>query len=236
MTTDGDWENDPPPSMAQSSLLRDPPVTERGVRTKAALVKAARVVFERDGYLDARLTDITKEADCSTGTFYTYFASKEEVFAAVLEVAQEDMLHPGMGRVADTDDPYAVVEASNRAYFEAYQRNSRLMGLLEQVSSIDANFREVRRRRSSAFIKRNARSIADLQARGLADAQLDPLMASRALSSMISRLAFGAFVLDEGIDDGDRPSFDDLLFTASRIWANALRFPDRHLNLTPDSS
>lgn len=35
-----------------------PPVTARGMRTRAALVAAARRVFERDGYIDARLTDI----------------------------------------------------------------------------------------------------------------------------------------------------------------------------------
>ncbi|KAA0021801.1 TetR/AcrR family transcriptional regulator [Antrihabitans cavernicola] len=209
--------------MAKSALLRDPPVTERGARTRAALVTAARTVFERDGYLDARLVDITAEASCSTGTFYTYFASKEEIFAAVLEVAQEDMLHPGMGRVAPTDDPYAVVEASNRAYFEAYQRNARLMGLLEQVASIDPDFRELRRLRGAAFIERNARAIADLQQRGQADPELDPLLASRALSSMVSRLGYTMFVL--GFGDDEPTPIDDVVYTATRLWANALRFP-----------
>lgn len=74
--------------MAATELLRDLPVTARGVRTRASLVAAARTVFERAGYLDARLTDITKEANCSTGTFYTYFDNKEQIFAAVLDVAQ----------------------------------------------------------------------------------------------------------------------------------------------------
>ena len=55
---------------------RMPPVTRRGIRTRQALVEAARVVFERDGYLDARLSDITAEANCATGTFYTYFNDK----------------------------------------------------------------------------------------------------------------------------------------------------------------
>ncbi len=100
--------------VAPPALLRDRPTTERGTRTRAALIAAARKVFERSGYLDARLIDIAKEAGCATGSFYTYFANKEEVFAAVLEVARDDMMHPGMGRVA-TDDPYAVLEASNRA-------------------------------------------------------------------------------------------------------------------------
>jgi len=105
--------------MARSSLLREPPATERGLRTRAALVAAARKVFERDGYLNARLIDITQAAKCSAGTFYTYFSGKEEVFAAVLEAAQEDMLHPGMPHVAGDDDPAAVIEASNRAYLKA---------------------------------------------------------------------------------------------------------------------
>ena len=135
---------DRPPSMARSPLLREPPATERGLRTRAALVAAARKVFERDGYLNTRLVDITRAANCSSGTFYTYFSGKEEVFAAVLEVAQEDMLHPGMPHVAGDDDPVAVIEASNRAYLKAYKRNSKLMGLLEQVANIDPEFRELR--------------------------------------------------------------------------------------------
>ena len=50
--------------------------------------------FERDGYVNARLTDITAEAKVSTGSFYTYFTGKEDIFAAVLETVQGEMLHP----------------------------------------------------------------------------------------------------------------------------------------------
>ena len=65
----------------------------RGVRRPAraargraqALVEAARRVFERDGFLEARITDITAEAGVAAGTFYTYFTSKEDAFAAVME-------------------------------------------------------------------------------------------------------------------------------------------------------
>ena len=216
---------DPPPSMARSSLLREPPATERGLRTRAALVAAARQVFERHGYLDARLIDITRAANCSAGTFYTYFSGKEDVFAAVLEVAQEDMLHPGMPHVAGDDDPAAVIEASNRAYLKAYKRNSKLMGLLEQVASIDPEFRELRTSRSNAFVRRNARSIAKLQAKGQADPDLDPLLASRALSAMMSRLAFGHFVTGEDRDDTPATTEDDLVQIATRLWVNALRIP-----------
>ncbi len=218
---------DPPPSLARSSLLRELPATERGLRTRAALVSAARKVFERDGYLDTRLSDITRAANCSSGTFYTYFSGKEEVFAAVLELAQQDMLHPGMPHVLGDDDPAAVIEASNRAYLESYKRNSKLMGLLEQVANIDAEFRELRTSRSNAFVRRNARSIAKLQANGQADPDLDPLLASRALSAMMSRVAFGHFVTHEDRDDQPMATDEDLIQIITRLWVNALRIATR---------
>jgi AcrR family transcriptional regulator len=216
------------PPMEPATPSRQRPATVRGARTRAALIAAARKVFERDGYVDCKLTDITKAAKCATGSFYTYFANKAEVFAAVLEEAQRDMMHPGMGRVADEDDPYAVLEASNRAYLEAYRRNAKLMGLLEQVAQVDPEFRRFRRRRADAFVQRNARGIADLQARGIADPDIDPLLASSALSGMVSRAAYSAFSLGESENedaDGDPPEFEALVSTLTRLWANALRFP-----------
>lgn len=220
---ENDGEKAPP--MAPLSHLRVPPATKRGARTRAALVKAARKVFERDGYLDTRLTDITKEAQCAAGSFYTYFANKEEVLAAVLLEVQEDMLHPGMARVEDADDPYAVLEASNRAYLQAYKRNAKLMALLEQVVQVEPEFRTFRSRRADAFVRRNARGIADLQARGVADREVDPMLASRALSGMVSVMAYNAFVLGERQEDGTPVDFEELVSTVTRLWANALRFP-----------
>ncbi|OZC86064.1 TetR family transcriptional regulator [Rhodococcus sp. 06-412-2C] len=203
---------------------RELPITPRGLRTRSSLVAAARRVFEESGYLDSRLIDITRAARCSAGTFYTYFTSKEEILAAVLEQARDDMLHPGTERVDPHENPVAVIAASNRAYFEAYQRNAKLMALLEQVSNIDPEFRRLRRERADAFVRRNARSIEGLQNRGLADTELDPLLASRALSSMISRLAFNHFVVDAA---GGRAAadYERLLETATRLWVNALRLP-----------
>ncbi|WP_249358207.1 TetR/AcrR family transcriptional regulator [Nocardia cyriacigeorgica] len=209
------------PSMARSSLLRELPSTARGLRTRGALVAAARKVFERRGYLETRLSDITKAAKCSSGTFYTYFASKEEIFAAVLELAQEDMMHPGMPRVDDEADAARIIAASNRAYFLAYQRNAKLMGLLEQVAGIDPEFAVLRRNRAEAFMARNARSIENLQDRGLADPEVDAMLASRALSGMVSRLAFNHFVA--GYGGADSPALEDVIDTANRLWVNALR-------------
>lgn len=205
------------PSPGDPAKLKEPPATVRGARTRAALVQAARRVFERDGYVDSRLTDITAEARCSIGTFYTYFDGKDEIFTAVLLDAQADMMHPGGPRLEGDADPAEIIRASNRAYLQAYQRNARLMALMDQVAGIDENFADLRRERAQAFTERNARWIAKLQARGLADRSLDPKLAATALSSMVSRMAYNTWVL------GDERPVDEITEIVTQIWINALR-------------
>ena len=92
-------------SQAAEVGLGHVPTTARGRRTRDALVAAARVVFERDGYADSRLVDIAAEAGCSVGTFYTWFDGKDEVFAAVLEQAQKLVGFNELGAVLAADVP-----------------------------------------------------------------------------------------------------------------------------------
>lgn len=208
-----------PAAEAGSRQGAELPSSPRGRRTRAALLRAARTVLERDGYVDARISDIAREAGVANGSFYTYFPDKWSVFTAMVDELSEEMLHPGAHAQAGAADPIAVIEASNRAYLESYRRNAALMALLEQVSSLDERFRALRRRRTAAFVERNAKAIARLQADGVADRELDPRLTSLALSSMVSRVAHTAFVL------GDDVPFDDLVRTTTRLWANALRIP-----------
>lgn len=176
-------------------------------------------MFERDGYLDSRVADISAEASTATGSFYTYFDGKEEIFAAVLAEVREDMLHQHIQEVVDGDDPTAVIEASNRAYLLSYKRNAKLMGLLEQVSTIDEDFRALRWERAQAFVDRNAASIRSLQTRGLVDPELDPMLTATALSAMVSRIAYINYVLD------DDWTLDELVAELTRLWVNALGLP-----------
>lgn len=193
------------------------PVTARGNRTRERLIAAARRIFELDGYLDARLADISKEAGVAVGSFYVYFAGKEEIFAAVLAQVQDESLHPQVSPGRRGHTPEADIEASNRAYLTWYRRNARFMRALEQAALSDPHIREMRRMRGGAFAERNARSIADLQAKGLADPSLDPLLAAKAVDSMVARMAYATYVL------GDDCDFEDLVAVLTRLWVNALR-------------
>lgn len=193
------------------------PRGKKGERTKARLIDAARRVFERDGYLDARVTDITAEAGLSSGSFYTYFDGKEAVFIAVVDEFQDEMLHPGIAQRIGSDDAEALVDGANRDYIESVRDNRRLVALFEQVANIDDDFRAMRLKRAKDFALRNATMIKRLQDEGRADPEIDPFVAAHALSAMVGRMGFIVYVLGEEIP------FDHLIGTLNRLWANALR-------------
>jgi AcrR family transcriptional regulator len=196
------------------------PRSARGIQTRSALIAAARTVFERDGYLEARMADISAEAGTATGSVYTYFDGKEEIFRAVADEVQEEMLHPRLRERSGVTDHRKLIDLANREYLRSYQQNAGLMALFEQVSQIDADFRARRIERGEAFVRRNATMIRELQEQGLADASLDPLLTAHALSSMVSRMAYTAFVLELSVP------FERLVTTLNQIWVNALRLGD----------
>ena len=100
------WQSAPPPAEQ---------LTQRGLRTRSALIDGAAKVFARDGFLDARITDICKAAGVAYGTFYTYFTSKEEIFHEVIMSLQEDMAgHEPTATPVEGVTPWDLVEAANR--------------------------------------------------------------------------------------------------------------------------
>lgn len=55
-------------------------LSPRGTRTRQRLLEAAESVFGELGYHDASVVKITEAAGVGQGTFYLYFASKQDVF------------------------------------------------------------------------------------------------------------------------------------------------------------
>lgn len=205
---------------ADSSPTLARPLRSDAARNRRSLVRAAREIFERDGFVSARITDIADRAGVAHGSFYSHFPDKRAALAAVLEEVQEEMLQPGATPAAGEADPAEVIERANRAYLEAYQRNARLMVLLEQVATVDEDFMRLRIKRTDAFVRRNAKAIRRLQRAGLADPELDPSLTSLAISAMVSRTAYATFGVGEQTVDLDR-----LVTTLSRLWTNALGIP-----------
>lgn len=197
------------------------PLTARGAKTRMGLVKAARALFEKHGYLDTNVGDIAKRARVAHGTFYTYFTSKEEVFA---EVA--DALIVDMQRIADAEPHVGIdgtlserIERSNRGYVRSYQENARMMAVLEQVATFNPRLAAIRRTARRFWVQRNSEAIRRWQEQGLIDPALNPDYAASALGSMVDRSAYVWIVLNEPYE------FDVAIEQLTRLYCNALRVP-----------
>jgi len=175
-------------------------------------------VFERRGYLDARVSDITKAAKVAHGTFYTHFPSKREVFLEVVTQVVDDIY---VATRQPLDGAYGIaqrIEHANRAYLEAYSRNAAIMALLEQAATFrgDDQFRQTRRDLRRTFVERTERSLVRLQRDGKADATLDPHVTADALGSMIDNYAYVHFFLGESTDT------EAAVRNLTKLWVNAI--------------
>ena len=178
---------------------------------------------ERDGFLDARVSDIAREAGLSHGSYYHYFDSKEQLFREVAELQEARLTAPPAD--ADRTRPDAPVERirdANRRYFERYRDAARLMGVVEQVSRYDAQVNAARMATQRHFAERSERAIRGWQADGLVDPGLDPVVAADALGAMTAR--FAELWLVQGYREYD---FDAAVDQVTRLWANALDLSGR---------
>ncbi|WP_100639634.1 TetR/AcrR family transcriptional regulator [Marinobacter salexigens] len=53
-------------------------------RNHASILSAARICFQEKGYENTTIRDLIKKTDLASGTFYNYFRSKQDIFAALL--------------------------------------------------------------------------------------------------------------------------------------------------------
>ncbi len=197
---------------------RSVPRSRKGVRTRGRLIDAAKQVFERDGFLEARIVDIAQTAGLAPGTFYHYFDSKEQIFREVAE-AQEERLTAPPEHPDDHEEQTTIgrIRRSNLRYLQRYRDEAALMGVIEQVSRYDEHVNAARMATMKHFVERAERSIHQLQDEDLADSRLDPAMAADALGAMIAR--FAELWLVQGYREYD---FDEAVDQLTMLWANAL--------------
>jgi AcrR family transcriptional regulator len=196
----------------------DVPATRRGRRTRERLLDAAAVVFERDGYLDAKIVDITVTAGVSSGTFYTYFPSKEAIFTAVITDVVDRLFAAAVVPADIRRRPAAErIEHATRAYLKAYAEQAGLMAILEQAATFNPRLREMRRGIRHSFRNRTEKGIRHLQEQGRADPALSPRCTAEALTSMVSNFCYASLVLE-----ADSYEEDEAVRTLTTLWTRGI--------------
>lgn len=196
---------------AKTSLVASP----KGERTRAAIIAAARTVFERDGYFDASISDIVHEASIARGSYYTYFATKREAFLAVADEVYREIDAAVAHAPGDpVGAPLIGLLNVNARFFQAHRTNSAVMNLIEQVSANDPEIKAqcvAERRRHH---DRVATILMRMQSRGVASIAGNVRTAAASLITMLASAAYWAAMCPE--------DFVGVEETVTLIWARAI--------------
>jgi AcrR family transcriptional regulator len=105
----------------------------RGAQTRQRLLDAGAQVLPARGYHDARVDDIVAAAGVSHGTFYRYFANKDDFFRVLAEGASARMIEL-LDRL-DLEASPADLRAWLEEYFAAYEADGGVISTWQEMQT-----------------------------------------------------------------------------------------------------
>ena len=87
--------------------------------TKSALLHHARRLFAQNGYAEASTDEVVRRAKVTKGALYHHFANKLELYRAVVEDMERELVTVMTTAAAAEDDPTRRLDAVCRAYLDA---------------------------------------------------------------------------------------------------------------------
>jgi AcrR family transcriptional regulator len=113
------------------------PRTPRGQKTRQSLLDAAEAEFGAKGYAETSVVTITLRASVAHGTFYTYFPSKEAIFAELVR-GLSDKLRAEIGAAtAGLRDRLSIERAGMLTFFDFVRRHRALYRIVRQAEFVD---------------------------------------------------------------------------------------------------
>ena len=208
---------------ASTAPGRTEKATRKGRQTDEAFREAARLVFARDGYLNAKISDIAAAAGRSVASFYNYYDTKADLLIALAEE-----FHAEATQLAVL--PYRAGLSGEEALREAVagfwrtyaKRRGELIGIF-QAAMIEGRFRDRWLELRGEAITRIATAIRAAQADGYCPG-VDPALTASALAAMLEHFCY--IWLGQG-GEKDVP-FDDqrALDALATIWVKAVYWRD----------
>ncbi|CAO3433641.1 Transcriptional regulator, AcrR family [Azospirillum doebereinerae] len=150
---------------------------QRSEEVRDALFQAAAEVVGEYGYIDASITRITQRANLAQGTFYNYFASRQEIFDELLPVLGAKMLAHIRQQAGGAKTFLEKEELSFRAFFSFLKRMPYFLRILNEAEIFAPKaHRQHFRNITAGYLRflQNARKNGEIAA--LTDEALEPLV------------------------------------------------------------
>jgi AcrR family transcriptional regulator len=92
---------------------------ERSETTRRELVRVARELFTEPGYAETPIEDVAKRAGVTKGALYHHFRNKRELFQAVFEELEQEIVGKVVEAAAGAgDDALEALRRGTRAFLE----------------------------------------------------------------------------------------------------------------------
>lgn len=118
--------------MARTSAPPAPPETTRGTSKRERILRAAIEVFARNGYFNAKVSEIAKAAGVADGTIYLYFDGKEDLLVTVFREHTRNYLQSLERDLAHVRRPEERLRIAIRHHLETLGRD-RPLAIVAQV-------------------------------------------------------------------------------------------------------
>ena len=113
------------------------PRTDRGRKTLRAILDAAEVEFGSRGFQGAAISRITTRAGVALGSFYTYFDSKEAVFAALVADMSARVADAVRPHVEAAPDGLAGEGAGLTAFLDFVRAHKEIYRIIDEAEFVD---------------------------------------------------------------------------------------------------
>ena len=126
------------PSLGGGAPAQDRELRAQGRQTVQKLLEAGLAEFDERGFTGVRVDDVVRRAKTSHGTFYLYFANKDDLFKALLSDALVDMaaLVDEFPVVTQNDAGRAALRRWVGAFCDTYAAHASVIRILSQAEVV----------------------------------------------------------------------------------------------------
>lgn len=183
-------------------------------------------MFARDGYVNARMSDVADEADISMGGLYRYFANKEDLFAQVIADLHEELFQAS--RSVDHDfatEPYESLVEANRGYLGLYSEQRDVMRAFIQAAHVEDRFRDYWWHMRNRHIERFVTALKTVH--GITEVNgVDAALAAESVACMVEQSAY-VWYAQQALH-GSEVDLDEAARTVAHSWFSTFFMPAGH--------
>jgi TetR/AcrR family fatty acid metabolism transcriptional regulator len=155
-----------------------------------AILRAAIRVFARDGFFNAQVADVAREAGVASGTVYLYFRSKDDLLTSIFDRAMRGWIAEGRAAIAAEPDPIARLRAIARLHLDRLGRDRDLAVVFQvELRRSTKHMEQFSATRLREYLGVIRAVIADAQAAGVVRPGLSPTLAAKVFFGALDETA-----------------------------------------------